>query len=295
MRSSLPRLLAAVVLAVAGPVWGQTDPETLARSVRERCEAQGLPAESARQLLRPVAQASEQGLPADSVADKVLEGLAKRVAPDRIVRAADEVRARLETAQAALSAAGVAVPALGRRLALDRLALAVQASDPQSVLELSREAKGASAADLILAARQLGELKSRGVGPESISALATLARAGMPNDIERLARLLDEYRAEGGADVVGLLEEVRGRAEQHRSLDDLIDPFADGPDPLRHSAKSHGHRDALPDAATPGRGNSSESPGLEKSGRSGSTPGFDLESPARKAKGCNKKNKPGCI
>ena len=288
MRIPVSILLAMSVLAAvpSSSLAAKRAPE-VAEAVRSRCAERNLPASSVKQLLAPIARAAEQGLPAESVADKVLEGLAKGADPARIARAAEDVRVRLEGADEALRVAGIILSGAERRAELDRISLSIQTTDRQSVLELARQSHGAPTPALLEATRQLGQLRSRGVGNEAVPALGALARAGMAGELSRLHSLLDEYRAEGGQDTAAFFDEVRRRAEGHRGLGDLIDPFGEQADPLRRAfasqRKGSGAGEKKP---------SSDEPALERPGRSGSAPGLDPESHKRKEKDCALKKNP---
>ncbi len=257
----------------------------------ERAAARGVGPEDASRLAAVVEAAGAAGLPAQSVEDKVLEGLAKGVPADKIVLAAQDLQRRLGLAQQALDEAAVKVEGAERRGALERLAAAIH-GDGQDVRAMARASKGAGPQALAAAARELARLRSRGIEPQaSVPALAALARANQPEQIARLAALLDDYVQEGGADKAAFLAEVRERAEKHQRLDDLVDHFGRGPDPLRRlgPAKRNKGKGDGPKGSAPGQ------PSLERSDRAGSVPGLDKESPSRRARCANGKGKPpGC-
>ncbi|HEY3449942.1 MAG TPA: hypothetical protein VGK67_26555 [Myxococcales bacterium] len=264
-------------------------PSGPAARVAERAQALGLGAEATGRLLGAIEAARAEGLPAESVEDKVLEGLAKGVPAERIVTAAQDLHRRLGLAQQALKETSAKIDGPERRASLERLAASIR-GDGQDVLAMARASKGAGAPALTAAARELAKLRSKGVESDaSIPALAALARANQPEQIARVAALLEDYVREGGTDQGAFLVEVRERAEKHEALDDLVDHFGTQPDPLRRIGPSVRGRDSSPGrakTADPGQ------PSLEREDRSGSVPGLDKESPARKAKCVAKKNKP---
>ena len=276
-------LLGALVLAA-----------TPSAKVVESAQARGLDDEAIALLSAAIDDASAAGLPAESVEDKVLEGLAKGVAPERISTAAQDLRRRLGLAQQALAEAEVKVEEPDRRVSLERLAATVQ-GDGQDLLALARESKGASVPTLSAAARQLTELAKRGVAAgQAIPALSALARANQAVELGRVSALLDEYLQEGGSDRAAFLAEVRDRAGRHQALDGLVDHFGGGRDPLNRTGPGVGQ------PQTPGGKSStskSKEPGessLERSDRAGSIPGMDKQSTGRKSKCVGKKQPAGC-
>ena len=99
------RTLAAVALVVV--------PAALAAqeaSVGERLAARGLPAELVQEVQRIASDAAAQGVPAGPLADKAIEGWAKRVPPARIVSALRLFAERMAEAGAAVRAAGLEHP-----------------------------------------------------------------------------------------------------------------------------------------------------------------------------------------
>lgn len=255
--------------------------------VRETALSRGLSDAAAARLAAAVDRARAAGLPAESVGDKVLEGLAKGIEPARIAAAADDLVRRLGLAQQAFAEAGIQLGPDQRRAGLDRLASACQ-GPPKGVLELAKASRGADSQSLVAAARQLSELRARGVeAPQAVSALAPLAREGRAAEIARVSGLLDEYLAEGGGDRAAFLSEVQRRAEQRQSLDDVVDPFGRHGDPLNRAGNGR----------SKGRGSGEGQPLLEKNDRAGSAPGLDRDSAGRKAKDCingKGKGKPNC-
>lgn len=254
----------------------------------ERVKARDLGEETAAQFVAAIDSAQAAGLPAETLEDKILEGLAKNVPPDRILSAAQDLHRRLALAQQALDESSAKVDGGQRRATLERLAATIR-GDGQELLAMARASKGAGATALTAAARELAKLRAKGVEPEaSIPALAALARANQSEQIPRVSGLLDDYVQEGGTDSAAFLAEVRARAESSQALDDLVDHFGTQPDPLLRVNPGGRVKDATgkPDSKTPSQ------PSLERSDRAGSVPGLDKESAARKAKCASKKNKP---
>jgi hypothetical protein len=284
-----------MVLALVATPSAAVPPE-LTQKVLERARSRGLSEETAASLVAAMARAESGGLPAESVGDKVLEGVAKGADPARILEASNDLTRRLGLARQAFAEAGVKLEPRDRRASLERLAATISGA-PETVLALAQAAKGTDAPSLVAAARQLGELRSRGVEPtESLAALASLAREGRTAEIARVAALLDEYVAEGGRDHRGFLQEVKNRAEQRRSLDDVVDPFGLHPDPLNRSDSGRGKAPAAAQEK-PANANSSGQPLLEKENRAGSAPGLDRDSAGRMSKDClngKGKGRPDC-
>ena len=78
--------------------------------VRARLEARGLPADLVDQVTAIAAEATAQGLPADPLAGKAIEGFAKQVPPARIVAAVREYGNRMQQGRDAVRGAGIAAP-----------------------------------------------------------------------------------------------------------------------------------------------------------------------------------------
>lgn len=254
--------------------------------IRETALSRGVPEKAAARLAQAIDRALEAGLPVESVGDKVLEGLAKGVEPARIAVAAEDLVSRLGAAQQAFAEAGIELAPDQRRMGLDRLAAILQ-GQPDGLLALARASRGADPQSLVAAARQLGELRARGIeAAEAVPALAPFARENRAAEIARVSGLLDDYLAEGGADRAGFVQEVKRRAEQGQSLDDLVDPFGRQADPLNRSSRGHSK-----ESRREGQ------PLLEKNDRAGSAPGLDRDSAGRKTKDCingKGKGKPNC-
>jgi hypothetical protein len=188
--------------------------------------------------------AARDGLPTGPIADKILEGLAKRVPADRLGPAVDEVVTRLTTARRALGE-------LSERGALvEEAAEALRRGAPvESLRALSSAARHAPYGAVEPSIRELAELGERGVADELAGrALGTLAAKGYPASvIDSISGQLEDLLAEGGT-APELLGEVHVRALAGRPIERLVDPFAEGgPAVIRDR---HARPDGLPGAAT---------------------------------------------
>jgi len=261
-------------------------PAALARQVADRAEGRGMAGAAA---LAPVAEAARRGVPAELVADKVLEGLAKGVPPERITAVAGALCERLAEAERLLGAAREAglAPPPERRAALTDLAQALQAGAPpaalQELLAAARSARTGSDA-VVAAAHALGELARRGVPTAEALPLAramagSRARSGDP------AAVYDAWRAEGGHDLAGFLAEATRRVEAGKRLDGMVDYFGESADRLQRSRpEDRGERGADPEK---GRG---LSPAERPDAARGAVPGLD--DAARDKKGKPPRGKP---
>jgi len=109
----------------------------------------GFPAGELTRLLEVVTEAKRHDLPVGPVLDKVKEGLAKRVPPERIVNAASRMSSELATARDLIRQAereGVRVAkARQREKAIEAVAEALgQGVPPSEVAKLSRKVAGAA-------------------------------------------------------------------------------------------------------------------------------------------------------
>lgn len=217
-------------LAAAGP----PDP---AAEIAARAARLGV---APQPLLAPVQEARRLGLPAGLVADKVLEGLAKGVAPDRVAAVARGLVSRLSEADALLSGAGAAglAPAADRAGALTDLAQALQAGVDRPSLEAlaaaAREARSGAEA-VAAAARALGQLSRRGVAPAQALPLGR-ALARRPGESGEVAPLFDAWRAEGGRDPGVFLAEAERRVAAGRTLQGMVDRFGQSSDRVARDA-----------------------------------------------------------
>ena len=142
-----------------------------AQSPRARLESRGLPAELVQQVVQIAADATAQGLPADPVVDKAIEGFAKHVPSARIATALQQFTVRMLDGRAAVRQAGIGSPdgsvvtaaaeALGRGIGAAQVGTVVHAA-PQVVLV---------APGLTVAAA----LASQGMGADEAVAIVTSA------------------------------------------------------------------------------------------------------------------------
>jgi hypothetical protein len=232
-------VIAAGVLAWGHSALASRAGDELARLVRDRAANVGVSTEALGPTLNAIHAADDKGLPADLVADKVLEGLAKGVPPARLAEAASDLGARLEGAQAIIGAAASGLSEEEWRFAISKVAaeLAV-VRDSKPFLELAEEAHAADLSVFLVATRSLAELVSRGVPASGASsALVLLLRGGYaPAEIGGLTNLFDSYRKEGGRDASPFIEEVKRRAMIRGSLHDLVNPFGDRATPINRSS-----------------------------------------------------------
>ena len=233
---------------------------------------------AAQPLLAPVQEARRLGLPAEPVADKVLEGLAKGVAPDRVAAVAGALLARLAEADALLAgarAAGLA-PVPDRAGALADLAQALRAGVDRPSLEAlvaaAREARSGAEA-VTAAARALGQLSRRGVAPAEALPLGR-ALARQPREAGEVAALYDAWRAEGGRDRDAFLSEAERRIAAGRPLAGMVDRFGESPDRVVRDAAARGEDKGGGD---PGRrgGDKGLAPGERPDAARGAVPGLD--------------------
>ena len=167
LATSLPLLLAAALSAQ------QAD-------VRARLEARGLPTELVEQVSALAANAAAQGLPAEALADKAIEGYAKQVPAARIVAALRDYGSRMAGGRDALRDAGIEAPsgpvitaaadAIGRGLQPNHVGLVARAApnvelvSPGLTVVAALTAQGmptSRAVDVVTAAMQRGRSSSQ--------------------------------------------------------------------------------------------------------------------------------------
>jgi hypothetical protein len=233
---------------------------------------------AAQPLLAPVQEARRLGLPAEPVADKVLEGLAKGVSPDRVAAVAGALLARLAEADALLAgarAAGLA-PVPDRAGALADLAQALRAGVDRPSLEAlvaaAREARSGAEA-VTAAARALGQLSRRGVAPAEALPLGR-ALARHPREAGEVAALYDAWRAEGGRDRDAFLSEAERRIAAGRPLAGMVDRFGESPDRVVRDAAARGEDKGGGGQGRRG-GDKGLAPGERPDAARGAVPGLD--------------------
>jgi hypothetical protein len=206
-------------------------PAPLTAEVVARAAERGIPAQEA---LAPITEAARYGIPADIVAAKVLEGLSKGVPPARIAAVARDLAARLSAADEALGdarRAGLA-PVADRKAALLDLGAALGAGIDRptisTLVAAAREAHGGSDA-VVSGAQVLAALSRQGVPlAQSMPLGLAIARKG-PRSPGEISALFEVWRAEGGTDARGFVDEAARRIEHGRKLDDMVDLFGESP------------------------------------------------------------------
>ncbi len=185
------RLWLLVLLSIPQALTGQQP------DLQEQMRARGLPDELVAQVTAVAADATAQGLPADPLVEKAIEGWAKRVPPDRILGAVRQFRLRLHEARDALVDRGhpnplgpvvtAAAEAMGRGLQQDQVGSVVDAA-PSSV---------AAGRGLRVAAA----LTAQGIGADDAVAIVVRAmRQGQPNaQLLDLPSVANAMRAQGMA------------------------------------------------------------------------------------------------
>jgi hypothetical protein len=206
-------------------------PAPLASEVAARAVERGVPPQ---QALAPVAEAAQRGLPPDLVATKVLEGLSKGVSQTRIAAAARDLTTRLATADEVLleaRRAGLAEVSDRRGALLDLGAALGVGIDRQALATLvaaARESRSGGEA-VVSGAQVMSALSRQGVPvPQSMPLGLAIARKG-PRPPGEIAALFESWRAEGGSDARGFVNEAARRVEQGRKLDDMVDLFGESP------------------------------------------------------------------
>jgi hypothetical protein len=215
IRNSLALLAIAAGLAAPGARAAAPDP---AAQVAARAAERGA---DAAPLVAPVRAAERRGLPAQVVADKVLEGLAKGVPADRVAAVAGGLVERLSEADAVLARAPAGVaPPRDRAAALADLAHALGAGVDRSTAEAllaAARSKPGGADGAVAAARVLAGLGRRGV-PASDALPLGRALAADPRSAADVVPAFDAWRADGGRDARAFLEDAERRVAQERAV-----------------------------------------------------------------------------
>jgi hypothetical protein len=181
--------LAGLLLVLPGVLPAQQD------AVRARLEARGLPADIAGRIAEVAAEARSQGLPADALVGKAVEGWAKHVAGPRLVAAVQQYAVRLGSARDAVVGAGLAEPpgdvvvaagdALGQGLGVGEVEILIRAGARSRALGAGLSVAGA------LAAQGLGPSRATGIVAEAL-------RTGRPiADVLDLPSVARALRAQG--------------------------------------------------------------------------------------------------
>jgi hypothetical protein len=217
-RMGLILVAAAVALAGAG---ARAEPRDPVAEVAARAAERGV---APAAVLGAVEDARARGLPDALVADKVLEGLAKGVPPERIDAVARALVGRLGEADAVLAEAAAQglAPARDRPAALADLAHALGAGVDRAataaLVDAARASGGRAGADGVAAAAlAVGALGRRGVPVEDALPLGR-ALARSPRSAPEIAPAYDAWRAGGGRDAREFLAEAERRVVQGRPL-----------------------------------------------------------------------------
>jgi len=191
---TLRRLFLAASLALCPALLGAQD-------ARARLEARGLPADLVTQVVQIAADATAQGLAADPLVDKAIEGFAKHVPSPRITAALQQFSARMVGGRAAVREAGIAAPS-GELVtaAAEALGRGIAPAQVGSVVHAAREPALAAPALTVAAA-----LTAQGMGTDQAVAVVSDAMrqgrtAAQILDLPSLARSM---QASGTPDEAG--------------------------------------------------------------------------------------------
>jgi hypothetical protein len=211
---------------------------SLSSRVLDRAASVGVGADALAPTLASIRGAADEGLPADLIADKALEGLAKGVSPDRLAQVTADLKARLENAAKIVSIAEPALADARTRIAVEHVAAQLNGmQDPQALTDLAHEVRGIDFVVFLTATRTVADLAREGLpAKEATSLVSRLARSSYSTEeIASLGGQLHAYRQEGGRDLAPFTGEVLRRAAQHQSLRGLVDPFGDSATPIRRA------------------------------------------------------------
>jgi hypothetical protein len=177
----------------------------------QRGVSRGVQAGELAGLLEIVAEAKRHDLPVEPVLDKVKEGLAKRVPPERIVSAASRISRDLAAARDLIQQAeraGVRVEkARARRKAMEAVADALGQGVPIQELEkLARQIAGSSRREegmslLEEAVEAVEDLAEMGLSPpDAVQTVAAALSQGLSRrDIDRIPKVLARERKRGAS------------------------------------------------------------------------------------------------
>lgn len=244
------------------------------RAIADRAEARGIPADGVSVALATLEGAARRGLPVGSVADKLLEGFAKGVPPERVVPVAQGIVARLAQSDAAFAR----VPAARRAAVVEEGAEAIRRGVSVDALAAlgSEIGNRNEPARLGLAIRELAQLsEARSGTPVAGRALGLMVARGYPDAaVAGLSEQVSEALAEG-ADLQVLFDEIAARASSGRPMEHLVDPFSETPGEVIRDpgAKRQGPGSNKGKGKALGRQSQTEPPGqskLERPGTAGS-------------------------
>ncbi len=168
------RSAAALLLLAAGATAAQAQTD-----VRARLEARGLPPDLVSGVSAVATDAAARGLPAGPIADKALEGWAKRAPAERILAVVQAFTRRMGDAQGAVRGAGIDSPrgdviaaaadAMGRGMTTAQVTTVVRA--------------GPAGADAASALHVAAALSSQGMGmDQAVNVVAAAMRDGRSTD-----------------------------------------------------------------------------------------------------------------
>lgn len=220
-------------------------PAPLASEVAARASERAIPAE---QILAPIVEAVKRGLPPDIVAAKVLEGMSKGAAQARIAAVARNLTAQLAAADEVLleaRRAGLA-PVPDRKTALldlgNSLSAGVDRPTLAALVTAARQSNSSCEA-VISGAQAMAALGRQGVPMEQSKPLGlALARKG-PRPPGEISALFEVWRAEGGTDTSGFVDEAARRVENGRKLDDMVDKFGESSNHLKVDRGNQNNKD----------------------------------------------------
>lgn len=193
MARTLIYALVLAALALAAPLPGATGTAAAQEpSGLDRARA-ALPEDAARRLERLVADARAEGLPAEPIVQKALEGTAKSVPPDRILGAVEQLATRLGRAQRLL-ADGASPPPTDVSAVADALGRGV----PEPAVRSVRDASPAGE-PVALAVHTLADLMDRGVPTDQALQVldAWRDRGGQAAELRELPAAVERLIREG--------------------------------------------------------------------------------------------------
>lgn len=210
-----------MVLLTTGSVWAESLSMQDRDAITRLGSAQGRSVNEITSLLDHVSKAGERGLPTESLLNKVREGLAKGVEPNRIDPVLRQMTSRLESAYEVLQEAGSRGMEEGnRQRAIETLAEAfARGATLEEVRELARisqhEGKQKATQEILAAgAKSLAVMKEGKISPEDGTALIGEGithgyRSSELLDLGREVKRRGSDFYEGRASLKALREQVR--------------------------------------------------------------------------------------
>src|SRR6266571_7362628 len=176
--------LALLVLAAAGPVWG--DAAFDAGALRALLEARGFSATQTQGALAMLERANARGLPASALANRMREGMARRAEPSAILAVLSDRLSKLQRADDVVRGCAKGIAVRDRERSLLRLAdsfsMGVTPGDVMSVLPAAARANR-DLESVSQAAEVMGRLGRKGFPPEDTrEVLAAATAAGWTRD-----------------------------------------------------------------------------------------------------------------